>query len=96
MSRGKRSKNPAVVDRIADCIFEHLEDVGIQDANIWWEPLPPTRLYRIGVVSQAFAILFHNEQQSLVWDALETNLLPPDLSRISMVLTLTPEENEDF
>ncbi len=55
-------------------------------------PVPTTRLYRVAVLAPKFKELKHSERQNLVWRITERAISPDEQMRISMILTLTPDE----
>jgi len=79
------------VDQLKDALVEGLGNVGI-DADVRMEPVPTTRLYRVFVVASNFKPLKHTERQNLVWRMAERVLSPENQLRVSMIVTLTPEE----
>jgi hypothetical protein len=67
---------------------------GIADAKITFEVVPGTRYVRLAITSKKLGKLSHAERQAVVWRIVEQALDPDDLVRISMILTLTPEEQK--
>jgi hypothetical protein len=82
---------PTFVDRLRDALVEELAAVGI-DADIDVEPVATTRLFRILVLAPKFKALRHTERQNFVWRIAERALSPEEQLRISMIVTMTPEE----
>jgi hypothetical protein len=82
---------PSFVDQLKDSLQEELSNVGIE-SKVDVEAVPTTRLYRILVLAPKFKALKHTERQSLVWRIAERALAPDEQLRISMILTLTPNE----
>jgi hypothetical protein len=84
-------KPPAFLTRLKKALIDTLHDTGI-DATVDMEPVPTTKLYRVAVLAPQFKKLKHSERQSLVWRILEKAISPDQQMRISMVLTLAPDE----
>jgi hypothetical protein len=61
-------------------------------ADVLTEPVPSTKLYRVKVLAAKFTKLKYTERQNLVWRIVEKVLGPEDQLRISMIFTLTPDE----
>ncbi len=80
---------PPFMDRLESALIDALAANGIH-AEVRAEPVPTTRLYRVAVLAPKFKALKHSERQNLVWRTLS----PDELLRISMILTLTPDEVE--
>jgi hypothetical protein len=83
-------------ENLAKKAKQHLKDGlvvgGITDTRIEHEIVQGTRYVRLKVTSKKFGNLGHAERQAVVWRILERALPPVDFARISIVLTLTPEE----
>jgi hypothetical protein len=58
------------------------------------EAVHGTKLFRVRVLARKFEKLGHSERQDLVWRVIEHELPIEDQLRISMILTLTPDELE--
>lgn len=69
-----------------------LSKAGIPAQTIHVVPVKGTRLNRIRIVSRKFRDLGPSERQDIVWRILRQNLRPDEELRISMVLTLTPQD----
>lgn len=85
--------SPAFVDRLKKAIVDGLKIAGIP-AEVDSEPVPTTKLHRVIVLAPKFKALKHTERQDLVWRIAEQALSPDEQLRISMILTLTPDEAE--
>jgi len=84
-------KTPSFVERLETSLIEGLKQAGIE-AEVEYERVPSTRLYRFIVLAKKFKPLPHNERQNLVWRIAEKSLADDEQFRVSMILTLTPEE----
>jgi hypothetical protein len=82
---------PGFVDQLKDSLHAELAAVGIE-SEIEIEAVPTTRLYRVLVLAPKFKALRHSERQDLVWRIAQRVLGPDEQLRISMILTLTPNE----
>jgi len=82
---------PAFIKRLKSAITDTLRDNGIA-AQVDATPVPTTRLYRLAVLAPKFKELKHSERQSLVWRITERAISADEQMRISMILTLTPDE----
>ncbi len=78
-------------DELKDALADELRTVGI-DADVSVESVPTTRLYRVLVLAPKFKALKHTERQNFVWRIAERVLAPDEQLRISMILTMTPDE----
>jgi hypothetical protein len=87
----KLKNAPPFLDRLKTALVKSLRDSGIE-AEVRSEPVPTTKLYRVAVLAAKFKELKHSERQSLVWRIAESALSPDEQLRISMILTLTPDE----
>jgi len=47
------------------------------------------------IISERFKDMWPTERQDLIWDIFERELTPVEKSHILMILTLTPQEEED-
>jgi acid stress-induced BolA-like protein IbaG/YrbA len=81
----------ALVDQIKLVLVHHLKEVGIQ-VKVTTEPVPLTKLRRVMVISQQFAKMRQSERQDLVWRIVTESLTYEQRLRISMIVTLTPNE----
>jgi hypothetical protein len=77
--------------RLAQVLIEGLKIGGIR-AKVETEPVPHTKLTRVLVTARAFDSLRPSERQDLVWRIVSRAFDPEDQFRISMILTLTPNE----
>jgi hypothetical protein len=91
MAKVKAPPFPVFVQRLRTALTDTLKDSGIK-AEVWAEPVPTTRLYRVWVTAPKFKSLKHSERQSLVWRIAESALPPDEQMRISMIVTMTPQE----
>ncbi len=82
---------PAFLGRLESEMTQTLKINGIK-AEIGIKPVPTTRLYRVYVIAPKFKNLKHTERQNLVWRIADRVLAPDEQMRISMILTLTPNE----
>ena len=87
----KPRKIPEFLDRLKTALIDALKAIGIK-AQVNVEPIPTTRLYRVSVFAPKFKALKHSERQNLVWRITEKAVSPDEQMRISMILTLTPNE----
>lgn len=91
MAGVKTRKIPAFVDQLKTALIATLKASGIE-AKVDVEPVPTTQLYRVAVLAPKFKELKHSERQSLVWRIAEQAISADQQMRISMILTLTPDE----
>lgn len=84
-------KTPAFVVRVRNRLRDELARVGV-NADVAFERVGKTRLYRFTIVAGNFAKLTHTERQRLVWRIVDQELDPNQQLLISMILTLTPSE----
>ena len=82
---------PAFLDRLERALVEGLKAGGIS-AKVYAEPVPTTKLHRLMVLAPKFAALRRSERQDLVWRIVDQFIGPDDQLKISMILTLTPDE----
>jgi hypothetical protein len=87
----KANHFPSFVATLKRAIINDLKSGGIK-AKVEFEPVPTTKLYRITVLAPQFEKLRHFERQNLVWRIAEKTLSPNEQLRVSMILTLTPQE----
>lgn len=78
-------------DRIRRVLRTGLNQAGIK-AAIKIETVQGTSLSRVLVTSEQFRRLDPSERQDLVWRIIDQSFSPEEQLRISMVLTLTPDE----
>ncbi|MCX7014633.1 MAG: hypothetical protein NTW86_19125 [Candidatus Sumerlaeota bacterium] len=90
---GKRStrRTPPFLANLKKSLIDVLKENGIV-AEVDTEPVPTTRMHRVYVLAPRFKAMRHSERQELVWRIAEKTLPTEDQFRISMILTLTPEE----
>jgi len=79
------------VTRVKRAIEKGLTVAGIS-SKIQAEPIPGTNLHRFLVVAQGFAALRPSERQDLVWRIMSQEFSPEEQLRISMIVTLAPQE----
>jgi len=91
MAKVRTARLPAFVQRLKTALIDVLKDNGIE-AKVRADPVPTTKLYRVLVLAPQFKALKHSERQSLVWRIAERTLPPDEQMRISMIVTLTPQE----
>lgn len=89
MARVKKS--PAFLARLMKALVQGLKASGIT-AKVDSEPVPSTKLHRVIVLAPKFKALKHTERQNLAWRIAEQTLSADEQLKISMILTLTPEE----
>jgi hypothetical protein len=94
MAEVKTKREPAFLQRLASGLIGALKTGGIP-AKVDYQPVRTTRLYRVAVLAPKFKQLKSYERQNLVWRIAEKTLTPDEQLRISMILTLTPEEAGD-
>lgn len=82
---------PVFVQTLRDALVARLGDVGLQ-CEVEYEPVQGTKMYRFFVYSDGFAEMGYTERQSLIWRITENALPPHDAIKVSMILTLTPDE----
>lgn len=85
---------PRFVGVLADTIKDTLGTLRIK-CEIRWERVTGTNLVRIFVISKQFRKMRHSERQNLVWRIAENTLTEAQLYKISMILTLSPDELGD-
>ncbi len=86
-----KSKRQSFPKRIERSISEGLATAGI-DAEVETERVRGTRLHRVLTVARQFEHLRPSERQDLVWRIIKQHFSPEEQLRISMILTLTPDE----
>lgn len=82
---------PGFLQRLKTALVGALQANGIA-AKVDAERVPTTRLYRVMVLAPKFKELKHSERQNLVWRITDHAISPEEQMRISMILTLTPDE----
>jgi hypothetical protein len=82
----------SLVKVVRAALKTELDTVGIKDADVRTEAVPGTKLRRVSVVAKGYKKLRHSERQNLVWRIVDGVLDPSDRLKISMILTLAPEE----
>lgn len=86
--------NPTFVQKLASQLRAQLAENGIT-AVVNCEPVTGTKMFRFYVVSDGFANMIHSERQSVVWRIVDQVLAPSEAIKISMIMTLTPDECGD-
>jgi hypothetical protein len=86
--------NDTLAKKAEDALKAGLTEGGIKDAAIKHEVVKGTRYVRLSVTSKKLGRLGHAERQNVVWRILQTALGAAACTRISMVLTLTPDEQK--
>ena len=82
---------PEFLARLTTALVDGLGAAGIA-AQVNSEPVRTTKLHRVKVLAPKFKALKHTERQNLVWRIAEQTLSPEEQLRISMIVTLTPDE----
>jgi hypothetical protein len=77
--------------RLKDVLAAGLDVAGIE-AEITTEPIRGTKLRRVLVIAEGFENLRPSERQDLVWRIVSQQFDNTEQLRISMILTLTPQE----
>jgi hypothetical protein len=77
--------------RLRKAILKGLGQAGI-DAKVETEPVPTTKLHRVLITARQFKQLRPSERQDLVWRIVGASFAPDEQLRISMIITLTPDE----
>jgi hypothetical protein len=85
---------PPFVQQLVSALATRLEENGL-NAEITFEPILGTKMYRFYVVSDGFAQMMHSERQSIVWRIVDKALEQSDALKISMIPTLTHDELGD-
>lgn len=83
--------SPKFLHKLESAISDELGKVGIS-ARIITEPVRSTKLHRVCVLADKFRNMKPSERQNLIWRIADTALNREEQMRISMILTLTPEE----
>jgi len=84
--------SPKFLKRLRDALVNDLRQAGIEDAKIKTEPVRTTKLHRVMVVAEQFKHLRPSERQDLIWRIASQVLTPEEQLRISMIVTVTPDE----
>ena len=79
--------------RLVEVLRDGLRKVGI-DAEVETERVPDLDLHRVLLTAPEFHNLWASERQDLVWRIIGQNFNDDDKMRISIILTLTPDELE--
>lgn len=82
---------PAFLSTLRAALTKGLKAAGIS-AKIESEPIPGTKLHRVLVLAPKFKSLKPSERQDLVWRIADQVLTQEEQLRISMMLTMTPDE----
>ena len=90
MAKVKHGQN-GLARKLTNALAAGLKSAGIQ-ADIDTEPVRLTHLLRVYVVAKNFQEMRPSERQDLVWRIVDQALTPEEQLRISMILTLTPNE----
>ena len=64
----------------------------LRNAEIDIEKVGRTNRYRFLIISDRFRRMDHPKRQNLVWDVVEKVLAPSELLRVSMIITMAPDE----
>ena len=86
-----KQANNGVVSKLTKALVQGLKQAGIP-ARVNTEPVRLTNLWRVYVIARKFKNLRPSERQDLVWRIAGLALTPDEQLRISMILTVTPEE----
>jgi hypothetical protein len=86
--------NPAFVQKLSSQLRSQLEANGLT-AEVKFETVMGTKMFRFYVISDGFADMIHSERQSLVWRIADQALEPSEAIKISMIMTLTRDEFGD-
>ena len=86
-----KKRPPQFVARFETSLLSSLKAAGIA-AEVDHQPVPATKLYRMMVMAPKFKALKHYERQDLVWRIAEKILASNEQFKISIILTLTPDE----
>ena len=82
---------PEWLDRLLPELRRALDAVGI-NAEIVTEPIPWTKAHRISIIARGWTHMDPLERQNLAWRIADRVLDWDDRLKISMILTITPEE----
>lgn len=86
-----KARPPSFVVRLRDALATELTAAGIA-AQVGFERIPGTKLYRFQVVAKAFKSMWHTERQNLVWRVVNRALARDEDMRVAGIMTLTPDE----
>ncbi len=86
-----RVQNRLSPARIRQALTDGLAQARI-GASVETEPVRNTNLQRVMVTANEFRELNPSERQDLVWRIIGQTFSPDEQLRISMILTLTPDE----
>ena len=64
----------------------------LRNAQIDVQKVGRTNRYRFVVASDRFRRMDHPRRQNMVWDVAEKVLAPQELLRVSMIITLEPDD----
>jgi len=64
----------------------------IRNSQVDIEKVGRTNRYRFVVVSDRFRRMNHPKRQNFVWDIAEKVLTPQEMLRVSMIITLEPND----
>jgi len=78
---------PQFVQTLEEALKEKL-----RNAQVDVEKVGRTNRFRFLVVSDRFRRMHHPKRQNLVWDIVEKVLPPQEMLRISMIITMSPDE----
>ena len=81
-------------NRLRKALKEGLDLAGIEDITVETEAVPNTRLHRVLVIAKGFSDLRFSERQDLIWRIMDREFGPDEQLRISMILAMTPGEQE--
>lgn len=81
----------AFLRRLKKALANDLKEIDIP-AKVGSQRVPGTKLHRVMVLAPKFKALRHTERQDLVWRIAEKTLSWDEQLRISMIVTLTPDE----
>lgn len=87
-----KARPPAFVTQLEEALERGLRAAGVPPTSLDSEPVPTTKLHRFIVLAPRFRALKPSERQDLVWRIAAQTLSREDQLRISMILTLTPDE----
>ena len=90
-SAGTDADRPEWLDRLLPELRRALDAVGI-NAEIVTEPIPWTKAQRISIIARGWTHMDPLERQNMVWRIADRVLNWDDRLKISMILTITPEE----
>ena len=82
-------------ETLQQVLAEGLRDVGLE-VTVRVEPIPETRLHRVFVITSQRDRLKPSEWQNVLWRIIHHRLGEDAEFRISMILTLTPEDWETY